>query len=241
MGMKRGLWLVVAGLGHAGVSWGMEGPGAGKPTVLPPISAPAETPGPVVLPGAGHSKEGLGIEGPACGPNGCATHAGRKDRCGIIPKGALPDPSGMKFKNLINTQAMVGTAGLLFFYNCEWEGDSDRLGPSAYTRLARLMCRVRAMPVPVMIERTADPVLDEKRRTAMVEQLVMGGVLDASDRVHVGYPLDGGLEGLDAERIYYNLRINPNNFNGMGGRSGGGRLGMFSGFFGGGGGGGGFR
>jgi hypothetical protein len=69
---------------------------------------------------------------------------------------------------------------------------------------------------------------------AIVEHLVLAGVIDASERVQIGYPIDPGLEGLDAERLYYSLRLNPNNQNGMGGRSGGGRLGMFSGFFGGG-------
>lgn len=237
MGMKRGLWLVVAGLGQAGVCWAVEGPPGARPGVLPPIAAPKEAPAPVVLPGSGHSKDGSEAAARECDAPCCPLHAGRKERCGIMPKGGLPDPAGLKFKNFMNTQATVGTAGLLFFYNCEWEGETNRLGPAAYTRLARLMCRVRTTPVPVMVERTADPVLDEKRRVALVEQLVMAGVLNANDRVHVGYPLDGGLEGLDAERIYYNLRINPNNMNGMAGRSGGGRLGMFSGFFGNGGGG----
>jgi hypothetical protein len=240
MGIKRGMWMLIAGLGQAGAALAAEGPvtGADKPAVLPPIGAQKVQPAPVMVPGSGHTPEVVGAACATCGTPGCANKSGRKDRCGIIPKGALPDPAGLKLKNLQDTQCMVGTAGLLFFYDCEWEGDTDRLGRTGYTRLARLMCRVRTTPVPVMIERTANPVLDEKRRVAMVEQLVMAGILDASDRVHIGYPIDPGLEGLDAERIYYNLRINPNNFNGMGGRSGGGRLGMFSGFFGNGGGGG---
>lgn len=250
MGRKRGFWMLIASIGQVAMTSAMAGetslpsvslsqPAAENPSVLPPLTPKTGTPV-QVLSGTGHSKLGLTGESAVadapcatCGARGNEKHS-RKDRCGIIPKGALPDPAGMKFKNLINTQAQIGSAGLLFFYDCEWEGDTDKLGRTAITRLARLTSRVRTCPIPVMIERTADPVLDEKRRLAIVEHLVLAGVLDASERVQIGYPIDPGLEGLDAERLYYSLRLNPNNQNGMGGRSGGGRLGMFSGFFGGG-------
>lgn len=250
MGRKRGFWMLIASIGQFGTAtvWAGETPppkvtlsqpAAENPSVLPPLTPMTGTPV-QVLSGTGHSRLGsTGVsvvpDAPCatCGARGHEKHS-RKDRCGIIPKGALPDPAGMKFKNLINTQAEIGSAGLLFFYDCEWEGDTDKLGRTAITRLARLTSRVRTSPIPVMIERTSDPVLDEKRRLAIVEHLVLVGVLDASERVQIGYPIDPGLEGLDAERLYYSLRLNPNTANGMGGRTGGGRLGMFSGFFGGG-------
>jgi hypothetical protein len=82
--------------------------------------------------------------------------------------------------------------------------DSDQaslLNRRGKRELAEIAQKYRAVPVPVLIERSRLPALDAARRQHVLEQLRQAGVQSPDEFVFVG-AAPGYLEGVEAVEVY---------------------------------------
>ena len=134
-----------------------------------------------------------------------ATHWGYADHF-------VPTPFGESTRWHFGQQVANGMAAQMTLYhydfgNAEFGGDAAQLSPRGRRQLAKIADRLTAMPVPVIIEPTADPALNEARRQNVLRDLhQLFGYLAPPEQIIVGPSPAAGLPGIDAALIEQNRR-----------------------------------
>lgn len=165
--------------------------------------------------------------------SGCKTHEGLFgiDRCADIPCGAIPAKPGTQVCQWEQAQVASASIDLGVFYQAEFIGTSDALGPAGQQRVDRMVQQGLIGKVPVVLDPSNDAERDEARTIALAAAFTQAGAPMTAEQVHIAYPPAIGLSPLRAEEAARNI--------GRGGR--GGAVGVGQGGLGGGGlGGGGF-
>jgi hypothetical protein len=108
--------------------------------------------------------------------------------CG--PCESVPDRYPLGTVNRAHYQTMQTNAKAADFilYRSEFVGETAELTPYGKDHLLEIAARFRSVPFPVLVERSennSDPVLDEHRRTAVVQALVNCGLTEAPQRTVV--------------------------------------------------------
>jgi hypothetical protein len=181
----------------------------------------------------------LGLLGPGLLP-GCAGswwQTCHVDNCATIPAGAQPAPNGTYVHRFRDLQAAKAEADDFVIYKYEWEQGGAELGPFGKYHLNEMVKRLPYVPFPVLIQaHTVDGEVNEQRRRYVVEALERNGIVDAEQRVVLGFPEAEGLYGDQASWIYSQMMAQQTGFNllgrgfGLGGFGGFGGLGGFGGF-----------
>lgn len=180
----------------------------------------------------------------------CGSFAGRGqhlvNKCPDIEPGALPQPNGSFVKAFQDVQATKAEADDFVIYTNEWFMGETELGPFGQNHLKRIAIRLPKEPVPVVIQESFNPELDQIRQRKVVDALASAGIPDAHLRVIVGPPAALDLDGNEGPRIYRQMLVpqnygygnNMGRFGGLGGLGGWGGMGGWGGggfgFFGGG-------
>jgi hypothetical protein len=140
-------------------------------------------------------------------------------------------PLGSAVRAANDAQRINALAEYFVVYREDFDAGAATLNPTGERHLDGIARRLRQVPVPVRVEPTGDPLLDEKRRVAVIEALGKHGVPfeDASARVIFGTTRAEGLRYSDIERVYGRFQ-NSGGFGGLGGGFGG--FGGFGGGFG---------
>jgi len=199
-----------------------------EPSQTPSAGGPVEptpaTGGPV----AGGPTTGCATT-PACPTARCPDCAFYK-RCILAPATVVP-PLGSAVRAANDAQRINALAEYFVVYREDFDAGAATLNPTGERHLDGIARRLRQVPVPVRVEPTGDPLLDEKRRVAVIEALGKHGVPfeDASARVIFGTTRAEGLRYSDIERVYGRFQ-NSGGFGGLGGGFGG--FGGFGGGFG---------
>lgn len=112
-------------------------------------------------------------------------------------------PLGASLVQTMRTQVGNAQAVGLTFYDYDFVGGTSQLNLRGRDKLAMIAAKLPATFCPVVIERTpAEPGLDQARRLIVLNELSRGSFPVAAERVIVGKPLAGGLNGIEAEIIY---------------------------------------
>ena len=104
------------------------------------------------------------------------------------------------------TQVANGDASRMVLYHYDFEPGSDRLNLRGKRQLAKIIDLLPKTFAAVVIETTPElPLLDEARRTAIVNGVLAAGFPLPPERVVAGFPLAVGTTGPEAELIYRNF------------------------------------
>src|SRR5262245_50183873 len=152
------------------------------------------------------------------------------DQCSTILPGSLPEPNGTFVRRMQAIQANKAEADDFVFYVNEWRGID--LGPYGTRHLGNVIKRLPSVEFEVLIQMSGNAQLDAERREKIVAALLAADIMDANERVIVGYPDAEGLDANEAERIYIQSLQNWGMY-GYGGYGYGGFGGGFGGFGGG--------
>ncbi len=210
--------------------------GTHEPSQVPPaggpvVSAPTTT-GPVAGgPVSGGPTTGCATT-PVCPTAKCSACVFYK-QCILTPATVVP-PLGSAVRAANDAQRVNALAEYFVVYREDFDAGEATVNPSGERHLDGIARRLRQAPVPVRVEPTGDPLLDEKRRVAVIEALGRHGVPfeEASARVIFGTTRAEGLRYSDIERVYGRFQ-NSGGFGGFGGGFGslGGGFGGGFGFY----------
>lgn len=154
-------------------------------------------------------------------------------RCPDIPAGAIPAPAGTYNDRWQQAQTSRADQDAFVFYQYEWDKNGDRLGPFGERHLQKMIQRAQQTAIPIVIEPSGEPALDERRLLAIKDALTQQDAAWSDYPVVVGYPEAEPMYGFESPRVIQGF------MGGGGGGQGGGQGGGMGGGFGGGGGGGG--
>ena len=135
----------------------------------------------------------------------CPSHCGRcRPNClqDCLCRGQCQFASaGAALYGFMNAQVANGLAAQLtlyhydFYNNGPWHGRLNPRGRVQVTKLARML---EFSASPLVIETTGDSVMDERRRSSVVDELASMGVAADGTRVVLGRPEKQGLDGVEA-------------------------------------------
>jgi hypothetical protein len=107
------------------------------------------------------------------------------------------------------TQVANGDASRMVLYHYDFEPGSDRLNLRGKRQLAKIIDLLPKTFSAVVIETTPEqPLLDEARRTVIVNGVLAAGFPLPPERVVAGFPLAMATSGREAEIIYTNFLRN---------------------------------
>lgn len=98
---------------------------------------------------------------------GCQHRGLRGDPCADIPCGAVPAPAGTYRDQWHADQSARADRDSFVFYQYEWLGESDQLSPFGERHLERAVLRAAHCPQPLVVQRSGDPELDQRRVAAI--------------------------------------------------------------------------
>lgn len=156
------------------------------------------------------------------------------DPCANIPPGAIPAPAGTYNCDWQSEQAARADRDFFVFYQYEWQSESEKLSPFGERHLSRLLGRVQKTPLPIVVERSANATLDERRVISLRHALSQYDPHWNDYPIQVGYSEAESLYGFESPRVIRGFIGGGQG--GGGGRQGGGQGGFGGGFGGGGGG-----
>jgi hypothetical protein len=139
---------------------------------------------------------------------GCCCLSERQHGCDDIPAGAIPVLTGTHTHDIFAKEAELAEAGDFFIYEAEWLYDpvtgcgSTKPGPYGAYHLGEIVKRLPDVPFPVLIQVNLDERLNETRRLEVVAFLKSHGIVDAEQRVIVGFVTTEGLFGDEAANIF---------------------------------------
>ena len=154
------------------------------------------------------------------------------DHCADVPCGAIPGRPGNHLCQWQQAQVRSASTDLGVFYQADFVGTSEQLGPAAQQRVASLIQQGSIGTVPLIVEPSDDPQRDMARTISLASALSAGGATITSDQIQVAYPPALGLEGFRAQQV----ARTASRSGGQGGGQGGGGAGLGGGGLGGGGG-----
>lgn len=155
------------------------------------------------------------------------------DRCANVPAGAIPAMPGSHLCQWEKAQVDAASTDLGVFYQADFVGDSDALGPAAHRQVSRLVQQQLVGRIPIIVEPTSDPMQNLARQHSVAAAFTSAGVSMLPEQVVIAYPPAIGLDGYRAQQVA--RAASRGGRGGQGGSSGSGG-GMGGGFGGGGGG-----
>ncbi len=136
--------------------------------------------------------------------SGCNHHRGMKgvDSLTEVPKGAVPEPAGVKLCQWQTAQVLQAAQDQTVLYRADFIGESDRLSPSATEKMLRSLQNGTAGTQIWVVEATLDSSQDTMRVKSVTKQLTDFGV--SSPQVGIGMPTALGMPGVFAESNFLN-------------------------------------
>jgi uncharacterized membrane protein YgcG len=168
---------------------------------------------------------------------GCKSNEGLFgiDRCADIPCGAIPAKPGTQLCQWQQAQVASASTDLGVFYQADFIGTTDELGPAARKHVDRMVQQGLVGKVPVILDPSEDPQRDEARTVALASAFTNAGAAMSPDQIQVAYPPALGLSAVNAQQATQNLSRQGGGGQGGGGLGGGMTGGGMGGGFGGGG------
>ncbi len=173
------------------------------------------------------------ILGTAAVVNGCKSYQGPFgiDRCADIPAGAIPAKAGTQVCQWQQAQVEAASTDLGVFYQADFIGTSNELGPAGKKHVDRLVQQGLVGQMPIILDPSSDAERDTSRQQALAMAFTQAGAPLSADQILLAYPPAIGLSSFRAEQAVRSLSRG-------GGGGGGGGAGAAGGFGGAGGGGG---
>jgi uncharacterized membrane protein YgcG len=176
---------------------------------------------------------------------GCKSNEGLfgVDNCATVPAGAIPVAPGTNVCQWQHAQVAAASTDLGVFYQADFVGTTDKLGPAANEHVARMVQQGLVGKTTVIIELSDEPERDSARAIALATAFTDAGIPMTADQIQLAYPAAQGLDSLQAQQVARtagrlgNQRGGGGGGGGMGGGMGGGGMGgggMGGGFGGGG-------
>ncbi|MDA7861658.1 hypothetical protein N9B31_01435 [Mariniblastus sp.] len=136
--------------------------------------------------------------------SGCSHHRGVTgvDSIADVPKGAVPEPAGVKLCQWQTAQVLQAAQDQTVLYKADFLGESDKLAPSATEKILRSLQNETAGLQIWVVEATANATQDSRRVDSVTQQLNSWGV--PSPRVGIGMPTALGMPGVFAESNFLN-------------------------------------
>ncbi len=136
--------------------------------------------------------------------SGCNHHRGLTgvDSIADVPKGAVPEPAGVKLCRWQTAQVQQAAQDQTVLYKADFLGESDQLAPSATEKILRALQNGTADVQMWVVEATQDTTQDSRRVNSVTQQLANWGV--QSPRVGIGMPTALGMPGVFAESNFLN-------------------------------------
>lgn len=156
---------------------------------------------------------------------GCKTNEGifGVDKCATIPCGAIPAKPGSHVCQWQQAQVASAATDLGVFYQADFVGKTDQLGPAGAEHIARMTQQGLVAKVPVILEPSDDVSRDAMRTISLAAAFTNAGVPMMAEQIQVAYPPAIGLDGLRAQQVARTAsRIGGGQGNGQGGGQGGG-------------------
>lgn len=118
-----------------------------------------------------------------------------------FPPGALNQPVGTLTRQWQAAQADKARENGLVLYEAAWIGKSDRLGPSAKSRLAEICHQNDCLESLITLETSHDATLDEQRKQAVLNFASSHGVSLDPELIAVAAPDSNVLYGEESVRV----------------------------------------
>lgn len=136
--------------------------------------------------------------------SGCSHHRGNTgvDSLADVPKGAVPEPAGVKLCQWQTAQVLQAAQDQTVLYKADFLGESDKLAPSATEKILRSLQNGTAGAQIWVVEATKNTTQDSRRVESVTQQLTSWGV--PSPRVGIGMPTALGMPGVFAESNFLN-------------------------------------
>jgi len=129
-------------------------------------------------------------------------------RCATLEPGAIPRPPGAYACQWQTAQVARASEDKFVIYENEWYLGGKELGPAGQQHIARLAAEMSSAGPPVVLQshfdaknNAPDYQLNDARRQAVVQQLLIRAVPDPDSRVIIGVPQAEGLYGPEAALI----------------------------------------
>jgi hypothetical protein len=123
------------------------------------------------------------------------------DRCADIPCGAIPRPAGVYSCQWQTEQKLRADQDKFVIYQYEWFQGGDHLGPDGRRHVEAIGRGLANVPFPVIVEKSDDDKLNERRKESVIATLSSLGAPDPERRVVLGYSEAEGLQGTEAVRL----------------------------------------
>jgi hypothetical protein len=143
-------------------------------------------------------------------PSPCCPHGtNRLQDCFLgYPEEFRSPPLGYFLHQNFRTEVANADAAFMVLYQYDFVDGGTALNVHGQDKLARIAALLPRNFAPVVIERLpCAPGLAEARRLAVLDELAHGPFPVPPERVVVGPPIAGGLNGVDAAHVYENLLI----------------------------------
>lgn len=149
------------------------------------------------------------------------------DQCAEIPNGAVPRPVGTSLAAWQQTQVAAAFPDQGVFYQADFVGTTDQLGPAAEKHVARLVQQGVIGKVPIVVEPSGDSARDAARALSLGRAFAQAGLDLPAEQIQIAYPPAIGLDSFRAQQVARTASRGTNRGGGnatgaMGGRGGAG-------------------
>jgi hypothetical protein len=115
-----------------------------------------------------------------------------------LPARFIPEPAGTRNAVLFGIQETKAERDDFIIRAHEWVSGSVTLADFGQRHVEGLVGRIPVEPFPVVVVTSGDENLDTARREALVEHLLIAGIVDAESIVVVGRDPQVGMRGEEA-------------------------------------------
>jgi uncharacterized membrane protein YgcG len=122
------------------------------------------------------------------------------DKCADVPCGAIPATPGSHLCQWQQAQVASASIDLGVFYQAEFIGTSDTLGPAGCEHVARMVQQGAVGRIPIIIDPSDDPQRDQSRVVALAAAFTAAGAPMSLDQIEISYPPAIGLDGFRAQQ-----------------------------------------
>jgi uncharacterized membrane protein YgcG len=150
-----------------------------------------------------HTGVAIGLLMGATASTGCRNADGifGVDRCANVPCGAIPNMPGSHLCEWQHAQVANASIDRFMFYQADFVGTSDRLGPAAGQRVDTLVHEGVLGAVDLYVEPSGEAQRDAARVVALASAFNSVGVPITPDQIQIAYPPAIGLDGFQAQQV----------------------------------------
>lgn len=123
------------------------------------------------------------------------------DQCADVPCGAIPNKPGSHLCEWQHAQVANASIDRGMFYQADFVGRSNRLGPSAMRRVGTLVQQGSIGTVALYVEPSDDSQRDMARVVSLASAVSSAGVPITLDQIQIAYSPAIGLEGFRAQQV----------------------------------------